>query len=110
MNNKKRNKKNYSITFTDKEIKKQRLKARQLKNSKWWRKKKERGICYYCGKKISSGEFTMDHIIPLSKGGKSIKSNIVLACKNCNSNKKNFLPTEWKEYLLIINSLDLDKK
>jgi 5-methylcytosine-specific restriction protein A len=41
----------------------------------------------------------MDHIVPLSRGGKSKKGNIVPACKECNNRKKTLLPVEWAEYL-----------
>lgn len=83
-------------------IKKEKLKARKLKNTKWWRKKLERGICYYCGKKFSAKELTMDHKIPLSWGGTSERSNIVPACKSCNFKKKYLLPWEWEEYLRVL--------
>jgi len=45
----------------------------------------------------------MDHIIPLIRGGKSTKNNIVAACKSCNSKKKYLLPIEWDEYLQRLN-------
>jgi len=45
--------------------------------------------CYYCGKKLK--RLTMDHVVPLSKGGKHTKENIVPACKSCNSRKYNHL-------------------
>ena len=41
----------------------------------------------------------MDHIVPLIRGGKSAKNNIVPACKGCNSRKKHMLPLEWEEYM-----------
>jgi 5-methylcytosine-specific restriction endonuclease McrA len=41
----------------------------------------------------------MDHVVPLSRGGKSKKGNIVPACKECNSKKKYLLPIEWEEYI-----------
>ena len=41
--------------------------------------------CVYCGKKPQ--RLTMDHITPLVNGGSHTKSNIVPACKNCNSKK-----------------------
>ena len=41
----------------------------------------------------------MDHVVPLIRGGKSTKNNIVPACKECNNVKKHKLPVEWTEYL-----------
>ncbi len=76
--------------------------ARELRKSPWWRKKTSTGICHYCRKKFNPGDLTMDHKIPLSKGGRSEKNNLVPACKECNNKKKYLLPLEWEEY---INSL-----
>jgi len=80
-------------------IKREKAKARLLKKTRWWRKKVERGICYYCGKKVSPEELTMDHKIPLSRWGYSTRENIVPACRDCNSKKKYLSPWEWEEYL-----------
>lgn len=41
----------------------------------------------------------MDHIVPIARGGRSTKSNVVTACKTCNNKKKQLLPMEWEEYL-----------
>ena len=30
----------------------------------------------------------MDHVIPISEGGLSVKTNVVPCCKKCNSQKK----------------------
>lgn len=38
----------------------------------------------------------MDHLIPLVRGGKSTKNNLVPACKECNMKKKYALPWEWE--------------
>ena len=86
--------------FTDeKDLKKQKAKARELRNSQWWKRKLAKGECYYCGKDFSPKELTMDHVVPVSRGGKSTKGNLVTACKDCNNKKKNLLPMEWQEYL-----------
>jgi len=88
----------------EKSIAREKKKARELRNSSWWRKKNSSGICYYCEKKVTPDKLTMDHIIPLSRGGKSEKINLVPACKDCNSKKKYLLPIEWKEYLKMLKN------
>lgn len=80
-------------------IKKQKEKAKKLKKTAWWKRKKSKGICYYCKRKFKPNELTMDHRIPLSRGGESIKENLVPCCKECNHKKKYLLPIEWEEYL-----------
>jgi 5-methylcytosine-specific restriction endonuclease McrA len=41
----------------------------------------------------------MDHVVPLARGGRSTKGNLVPACKDCNNKKKNLLPMEWEAYI-----------
>lgn len=50
------------------------------------------GNCVYCGEKR---RMTMDHIVPLSRGGEHSAMNIVPACKSCNSSKGSKLLHEW---------------
>ncbi len=80
-------------------IKKEKEKAKKLKKTSWWRKKTATGICYYCKRKFKPKDLTMDHKIPLSRGGMSIKENLVPCCKECNFKKKYLLPIEWEEYM-----------
>ncbi len=47
--------------------------------------------CQYCG---SEGELTFDHIVPRSRGGRTVWTNVVAACAKCNLAKGNRLPTE----------------
>ena len=89
----------YQEIITDQEIKREKEKARQLRQSAWWMKKIQKGGCYYCNRQVGRENLTMDHIVPLSRGGKSRKGNIVPACKECNNKKKYLLPLEWEEYL-----------
>jgi 5-methylcytosine-specific restriction endonuclease McrA len=46
--------------------------------------KKYNHRCAYCG---VQGNMTMDHVIPLSRGGKHSPSNVVPACPECNDKK-----------------------
>ncbi len=41
----------------------------------------------------------MDHVVPLSRGGRSTRGNLVACCKNCNNLKQNLLPVEWSDHL-----------
>jgi 5-methylcytosine-specific restriction endonuclease McrA len=50
--------------------------------------------CQYCGRKFSTSELSLDHIIPISRGGKSSWENIVCACLPCNVKKGNKLISE----------------
>lgn len=49
--------------------------------------KRDGGKCQYCG---THKELTIDHIVPRSKGGKSTWTNLVTACKRCNSRKSDY--------------------
>ncbi len=49
--------------------------------------KRDGGACQYCG---TTKDLTLDHVIPRSKGGKSTWTNLVTACKKCNSNKGDY--------------------
>lgn len=74
-------------------------KSRRLRATRWWEKRIAQGRCHYCGALVGRDALTMDHIVPLSRGGKSTKGNLVPACKACNNKKKYLLPMEWEEYM-----------
>jgi 5-methylcytosine-specific restriction protein A len=74
--------------------KQQRAKAKELKATQWWKNQLGRGKCHYCEQNFHPSELTMDHLIPIARGGKSDKSNCVTACKACNSKKKHHLTVE----------------
>jgi 5-methylcytosine-specific restriction protein A len=82
------------------DLKRERQKARELRQSQWWKRRVAKGICHYCGRPTPPKELTMDHIVPIARGGKSTKSNVVPCCKECNTAKKQLLPMEWEAYLL----------
>lgn len=63
-----------------------------------WNKqyKLQNGQCFYCG---LNKKLTIDHKMPLSKGGSNRPENIVLACKECNSSKRD---KPFEEFLVYI--------
>jgi len=105
---------------------------RQAKNAKFSRTNvmlRDNHECQYCKIKLDKRTFTMDHVLPISQGGKTNWKNIVSCCVSCNQKKKdrtpkqagmkllkepyvpdnfeifnkstknNSLPDEWKDYL-----------
>jgi hypothetical protein len=65
--------------------------------------KREAKYCFYCFrslidqncKKLSINAKTIDHFIPLTKGGTNFQYNIVICCHQCNALKADFLPNEF---------------
>lgn len=83
-------------------IRRERSRAQVLRRSPWWKGQLQKGICYYCKGHFSAEELTMDHIIPVARGGTSDKGNVVPACFNCNQSKAAKTPAEQ-----ILDELDL---
>ena len=79
-------------------IRREKARARELRKSSWWRQKLARGICHYCGGRFPPEELTMDHVVPLVRGGRSSKNNLVPCCKTCNNEKQSRLLQEWEGY------------
>lgn len=77
----------YFEKATEAHQKREKAKAYELRKSIWWRQVLGKGVCYHCGEKFKSAELTMDHLIPIVRGGKSDKKNCVPSCKDCNSKK-----------------------
>src|SRR5438477_8933036 len=72
----------------------ERARARELRKSAWWQRRLQAGLCAYCEKKFTSSELTMDHVVPVARGGRSTRGNVVPACKQCNNEKKLLTPAE----------------
>ncbi len=86
-------------------IAREKARARKLCQSQWWKNEIARGICHFCGEKFKSSELTMDHVVPISRGGKSTKGNIVPCCKECNNKKKYMTPVD-----MVIKIMNEEKK
>ncbi len=84
---------------SEEDLRREKEKARELRKSRWWKNRLAKGVCHYCGGTFPPAELTMDHIVPLIRGGTSSRGNVAPACKECNNRKKHLLPIEWEEYL-----------
>ncbi|MEW5804201.1 MAG: HNH endonuclease [bacterium] len=82
------------IEKNQRHIAREKAKARELRKSQWWKNKIAAGLCAYCHKRFPSQELTMDHIVPLARGGRSTKGNVVPSCKRCNIEKKYYTRAE----------------
>lgn len=60
--------------------------------------------CKYCGEIIDHNNISMDHIVPLSRGGNSTIENIQLICKKCNTQKDKMLDYEFTKLKELVNS------
>jgi 5-methylcytosine-specific restriction enzyme A len=75
-------------------IARERAKARTLRGSAWWRCQLDKGVCHYCGRDVGSDALTLDHVVPVARGGCSNRGNVVPACKDCNQKKRCRTPAE----------------
>ena len=73
-------------------------------------------MCMYCGQELPEIHLTRDHVIPLSRGGRDRWSNVVAACRSCNTRKGCRTPEQanmpllavpfvpnWAEFLALSN-------
>ena len=89
----------FIVQTTATEIKREKEEARILRKTRWWQQKIAKGACGYCGRRVPPSELTMDHVVPLVRGGRTTKGNVAPVCKECNTKKKYLLPMEWEAYL-----------
>lgn len=72
---------------------------------------RQNGLCAYCGQHRNIKYMTVDHIIPLSKGGTDDTENLQCTCKLCNRLKDNMLPHEFTLFIrgILENSMRIEK-
>lgn len=58
------------------------------------------GRCQYCGKRFSSSELSLDHVVPTCRGGATTWENLVCACVKCNVRKGGRTPGEARMKLI----------
>lgn len=71
-----------------------------LNNAELFRR--DRHTCMYCGQEHAESNLTRDHVVPVSRGGKDSWSNVVTACRRCNSHKGRRTPDEARMPLLAV--------
>ena len=82
------------IVRDERHIRRERAKARELRATPYFQELLRRGICHYCGKKFPASELTLDHIVPVARGGRSTRGNLVVCCRECNRAKSCLTPAE----------------
>lgn len=55
----------------------------------------ENPVCFYCGEPVTWKRSTLDHVMPVARGGKDSISNVVLCCRPCNNAKADRTLDEW---------------
>ncbi len=63
---------------------------------------RDRHVCAYCGGHFPELELTVEHILPVSRGGRHEWTNVVTACRSCNTRKGNRRPEEARMPLLYV--------
>ena len=72
----------------DADLAREKARARALRQSAWWKRRQ-----------VGARALTADHVIPLIRGGRSIRANLVPCCKDCNSKKQSLLPWQWDDFV-----------
>jgi len=62
--------------------------------------KKLKGNCEYCGVKLTRKNLSVDHKIPLSRGGNTSEENLAYCCDKCNNAKGEM---DYEEYVALIS-------
>ena len=71
---------------------------------------KTEGHCAICGEFVPYTDFTVEHIIPLAKGGSNDLSNLQCACSVCNRIKQDLLPEDLMKKLTGIMVYQVGQK
>ncbi len=71
-----------------------RLPVREVKFTRKNIYERDGSRCQYCGKKFETKDLTLDHVIPIARGGRTTWDNIVSSCVPCNTRKGGKFPNE----------------
>ncbi len=82
------------IERDERHIKRERAKAKELRQTPYFQELFSKGVCYYCQQSFKPEELTLDHVVPVARGGRSTRGNLVVSCRACNQKKKFLTPAE----------------
>jgi 5-methylcytosine-specific restriction protein A len=85
-----------AVTVDD--LRREKARARELRRTAWWKRRLSAGCCHYCSRRVGGRALTMDHLVPIIRGGRSIRPNLVPSCRDCNARKQSSLAWEWEGY------------
>lgn len=71
---------------------------------------RDKGICGICGRFVPPDCFTIDHIVPISKGGTYEYDNLQCCCKKCNQLKDDALPDDFFKVILDVVDFQISGK
>lgn len=63
---------------------------------------RDRHVCAYCGNRFGPATLEMEHVLPSSRGGRTVWQNVVAACRSCNQRKGNRAPEDAGMPLLYV--------
>ncbi len=61
---------------------------------------RDRSQCQYCGRRYTTSELSLDHVVPRSQGGAASWTNLVACCLKCNVKKGGRTPEQARMYLI----------
>jgi len=76
---------------------KRRARMYNAEHTPWSRQQvweQTKGVCYLCLSALD-GSWHVDHVVPISRGGRDSLDNLLPACASCNASKKDNLLEEW---------------
>jgi 5-methylcytosine-specific restriction endonuclease McrA len=86
----------FVVEVDEAHVRRERERGRELRQTQWWKRRRASGICHHCGARVGARELTMDHLVPIIRGGRSTRGNVVPSCKPCNDAKRHSLVQEWE--------------
>jgi hypothetical protein len=84
---------------------------------------RDRRVCAYCGDRFRTSALSREHVVPVSRGGRNVWTNVVTACRDCNSRKGDrtpeesgmrllylpYVPSRWEDFILANRDIRADQ-